>query len=141
MGIIKISVKGLALFMTSADSRRRKILHDYKHPDPEGKAQAGYHREARNSIKVFNRAQHPADWLSKRSIGLLSQAGVSKERIAQRLRDNAKVLQQYEKAWGDVYFSLIDDITLDLSYKNVRISIHPDLHIVDNGVERIIRLE
>jgi hypothetical protein len=34
--MIKISAKGIAKFMVSLDATRRRILFDFKHPDPEG---------------------------------------------------------------------------------------------------------
>jgi hypothetical protein len=49
--MIKISLKGLAKFMTASPSAQRKVLRDYKYPKPEGEAQASFYRDARRDIR------------------------------------------------------------------------------------------
>jgi hypothetical protein len=56
--MIKISAKGIAKFMMSLDATRRRILFDFKHPDPEGRAQAIHYRDAINAIQIFHQLDH-----------------------------------------------------------------------------------
>ena len=44
--MIKISLKGFAKYMVANSAQQRKILTDYKYPQPEGQAMATYYREA-----------------------------------------------------------------------------------------------
>ena len=52
--MIKITAKGLAKYMTSGEARKRKILRDYKFPDPEGAVQSKYYAEARRVIEDYH---------------------------------------------------------------------------------------
>lgn len=45
--MIKIGLKGLAKFMTSALAAQRKVLRDYKYPRQEGQTHASYYRDGR----------------------------------------------------------------------------------------------
>ena len=52
--MIRITAKGLAKYMTSGEASKRKILRDYKFPDPEGAVQIKYYAEARAVIEHYH---------------------------------------------------------------------------------------
>jgi hypothetical protein len=58
--VIRLTAKGLAKYMTSGAASQRKILRDYKFPDPEGAVQAKYYAEARRVIEQYHTAGNDA---------------------------------------------------------------------------------
>jgi hypothetical protein len=50
-------------------------------------------------------------------------------------------LIEYERAWGARCFDVLKRISLPLVFHDVRISTYPDLHVIENHAEKIIRLE
>jgi hypothetical protein len=138
---IKISLKGLAKFMTSSDAGRRKVLRDFKFPQPEGKAQAVYYREARGFISSHNERRRPEGWLSERAATLASLSASNRGATAVRLGQNSRALLQYERNWGGEYFEILPQITMALIYGRVRVSVFPDLHVRRDGREQLVKLE
>lgn len=139
--MIKISLKGLAKFMTASPSRQRKVLHDYKHPKPEGEAQASYYREARRDIRRNHESNNPEGWIETRAQALALQAQLRTGPSAARLKHNARALREYDQFWGSKRLEILPDISLPLIYDDVTININPDLHVRDACIEKIIKLE
>ena len=139
--MIKISLKGLAKFMTGGAAAQRKILWDFKHPDPEGSAQARYYKEARDRIAAFHGHQHADGWLSQQAGTIASHALTSAPAAKVRLQNNARALRAYERHFGDRQFEILPDLSLELTYSGVRVSVQPDLHVRELGREKIIKLE
>jgi hypothetical protein len=140
--MIKISLKGLAKFMTAGAAAQRKILGDFKHPDPEGSAQARYYQEARDRIAAYHRFQHEDGWLSQQA-GTIASRALASGGVATRVRlqNNARALRAYERHFGGRQFEILPDVSLDLAYAGVRVSVHPDLHVRELGRDRIVKLE
>jgi hypothetical protein len=127
--LIKISVKGLAKFITATEQGKRKVLRDFKYPDPEGAAQAMYYREARDLIEAHHRNGYPSPWLQDRATTLTQLAQTMSGQSVVRLRHNARALREYAALWGNKTFEVLDELRLSLRYGNVRISVVPDLHV------------
>lgn len=138
----KVSLKGLADFMTAPEVKKRKIIHDYKYPsDDEAKAKRTYYREARDRIVAYHRGTHDEGWLIEHSVQLDSIAAMSAGQTKTRLRHNARALRAYAKHFASRSFELLGDSHLALHYGDVRVSVFPDLHVRENGKEKIIKLE
>jgi hypothetical protein len=139
--LIRISLKGLANYMTASPTRQRKILRDFKFPDPEGSAQAVYYREARDLISAYHAHNHPRGWLLQRVGELIKLASLAQGQTAIRLRHNARALREYERHFGRKSYVVLGDIKLELVHANVRVTIFPDLHVREGGQEKIVKLE
>lgn len=139
--MIKIGLKGLAKFIASSPAAQRKVLRDYKYPKREGEAQALYYREARLLVRRNHSRGNPEGWLSARSQELSLKAQTQSGAGALRVRHNARALREYNQFWGNKTFEILGDLSLSLSCSGVTISIYPDLHVREAGVERIIKLE
>jgi len=139
--MIKISVKGLAKFMTSSAVTQRKILRDYKYPDPEGKAQAIYYRESRDFITAFHKNGSDSNWLIERADNLAKLSRVVDGHTKTRLSHNARALREYSNHFGHKKFEILQNMKLELLFSDVIISIYPDLHIREKGQEKIVKLE
>jgi len=140
--MIKLSLKGFASFMTASATRKRSILSDYKYPE-EDKAQAKifYYREARDRISAFHHAKRDRNWLIAESHHLQAIAGDSSEGREKRLKNNAIALRAYAKYFGHRNFEILESIKLKLIFDDVTISVYPDLHVIERGREKIVKLE
>jgi hypothetical protein len=139
--LIKISLKGLAKFITATEQGKRKVLRDFKYPDPEGAVQAIYYREARDLIEAHHRNRYPAVWLMERAAALNALAQTMTGQSVTRLRNNARALREYSTFWGGKSFDVLDELRLDLRYGVVRVSVVPDLHIRENESERVVKFD
>lgn len=139
--MIKISLKGLAKFMTSDAAGQRKVLRDYKYPDPEGRAQATYYREARDFITVFHRDDHDRKWLVEKADLLYDLAYAATGQTKARLMHNARALLQYEEHFGNKSYEILGDLKLNIAQSDVRVTVYPDLYVEENGLRKIVKLE
>jgi hypothetical protein len=139
--MIKIGLKGLAKFIASPPAAQRKVLRDYKYPKREGEAQARYYQEARLLIRKNHSRGNPEGWLSAKSQELSVKSQTQSGASALRSRHNARALREYNQFWGTKTFEILSDLSLSLSYSGVTISVYPDLHVREAGVEKIIKLE
>jgi len=139
--MIKISLKGLAKFMTASPAGQRKVLRDFKYPDPEGNAQAIYYRESRDFITAYHANSHSEQWLVERANDLANLARLATGRTVTRLEHNARAIRQYAGFFGNKVFGVLDEIEMELRYESVRITVNPELHVCERGREKIIKLE
>lgn len=139
--MISLSLRGLVKYMLASPAAQRKVLHDFKYPKGEGKAQAKYYRDARNCIRTFHEKGHGVDWLAGRANALSSRSDFDTGQRASRLRNNARAVRDYAAHFSEREFCLLPNLQLDLLYDPVRISVAPDLHVTEAKREKIIRLE
>jgi hypothetical protein len=139
--MIQIGLKGLAKFMTSSSLAQRKTLRDYKFPDREGEAQGKYYREARRFIPAFHQQGNPEGWLSHKANEARTLAQLRGGMSGIRLRNNSRALIEYERCWGAKSFQVLKNVSLALHFHDVRISVYPDLHVTENGIEKIVKFE
>ena len=140
--MITITVKGLANFMTASPRRQRKIVHDFKYPaDDESAAQQKYYHEARTVISAYHKKGHPPKWLLRHADALQDLASHNTGRGRQRLNHNARAVRSYHEHFSAARFQLLDKVTLTFDSANVRVKVTPDLHVTENGQEKIIKLE
>lgn len=138
----KLSIKGLADFMTASASRQRSILREYKYPDEdEPRAKRLYYREARDRVAVLHKVGHHPSWLATQASELDQLAANSSSRAKTRLRHNARGLRAYAQHFALKPYSLLDDLSLRLAFGDVVITVVPDLHVKEGAAERIIKLD
>jgi hypothetical protein len=128
--------------MTSGAAAQRKVIWDYKNPDPEGQAQAKYYRDARNAIAKFHDDGQDFAWLQAQAAALLTGAqSVQSKQLAGRLKNNARAIQRYADNFGDIEYEILPDVALALSFGNVQVTVSPDLHVREGGKEKLVKLE
>ena len=141
MGVVKLNVRGIAKYIVASPAKQRKVLRDYKYPDPQGYAQAGYYRDAQEIIEAYHKANHEKDWLSDGAGRLQAEASAVVGQRATRLRSNATALRSYATYFGDKRFEVLAPLKLRMVVAGVVITAQPDLHVRERGRERIIKLE
>jgi hypothetical protein len=139
---IKISVKGLAKFMTATPSRQRKILKEFKFPnDDEPRAMRLYYGEAVDAIKAYHKNNKDRQWLLDQADLCADLAGSLGGQSATRLRNNARALKQYADNFYRRKFEILSDVKLAINHSDVRVSVVPDLHVREGTKEKIIKLD
>ncbi len=109
---ISISVRGLAKYMTASAAGQRKILRDFKYPNPEGTAQAAYYRDARNIISRYHENRHPSLWLVQKGASLVAESKRASGSRATRLGHNGRAVTEYASQFGRKSFSMLDELTM-----------------------------
>lgn len=139
--MIKLSMWGLADYMTSNPAKQRSILRQYKYPgDDEARAKVLYYREARDIIAAYHGGDCVPDWLEERAIELDSLARLSTGRTKTRLRHNSRTIRDYAETFAGRKFEILQDVRLTWEHGGVRVSVVPDLHVREKRIERIIKL-
>lgn len=137
-----ISVKGLADFMAASESKKRKIVHQYKYPqEDEARAKIIYYREAREVIQAFHTGDHDAEWLEELAGQLETIASSLTGSSRSRRRHNARAIRAYATNFAERNFRPLSVPRLRLDYSGIRINVVPDLRAREAGKEKIIKFE
>jgi hypothetical protein len=139
--VIRLTAKGLAKYMTSGAASQRKILRDYKFPDPEGAVQAKYYAEARRVIEQYHSAGNDASVIAGAVDQLRTKAAREGGKKEDRLRNNIRALESYLRNFGKRSLSVLPTPDLKYSHGQVLVSAYPDLYVKDGGRHKIIKLD
>ena len=139
--MIRISVKGLAKFMTGGPATQRKVLRDFKFPDPEGGVQAAYYSEARRAIAEFHGSQNDPATIAQEVKNLSEKSFHASGRQKIRIEHNIRALQSYLASFGHESFKVLPTPSLSLSHRSVSIGATPDLFVCHKKSNRLIKLD
>jgi hypothetical protein len=139
--MIRITVKGLAKFMSKGPAGQRTVLRDFKFPRaPEARAQTVYYAEARLGIREYHvSGNNPAtlvgsvDELRKKAERLTGKARA-------RLEHNIRAMDSYLRYFGGNRFEVLASPRLEYSHGTVLVGATPDLFVRDGARQKIIRL-
>lgn len=138
----KISLKGLAVFMTASAARQRSLVREFKYPgEDEAHAKILYYREARDRIAAYHRAGHGRDWLLGEAAHLETLAASTLDPAKTRLNHNARALREYARHFAKRRFEVQGELSLGLRHKDVVVSVSPDLHVREGDRRKIVKLE
>lgn len=127
--------------MTASPSQQRRILKDYKYPDPEGTAQAAYYRNARNAIQEFHMNGHDADWLVSKADALNSQKSGPPARQT-RITKNVQALRKYAASFSSrkIQSQAVSD--LKYSHAGLSVNVTPDLFGIElDRYSRLVKIQ
>jgi hypothetical protein len=139
--VIRITAKGLAKYMTSGDARKRKILRDYKFPDPEGAVQSKYYAEARRVIEQYHGGGNDASIIVSAVDELNTKAAREFDRKRDRLRNNIRALESYLSNFGKKKLTILPTPDVKFTHGQVLVSAYPDLYVKDGDRHKIIKLD
>jgi hypothetical protein len=139
--MIRITAKGLAKYMTSGDASKRKILRDYKFPDPEGAVQAKYYAEARRVIEQYHDRGNDASIIVSAVDVLNTRAAREQGRKHDRLRNNIRALESYLSNFGKKKLTILSTPDVKFTHGQVLVSAYPDLYVKDGDRHKIIKLD
>jgi hypothetical protein len=112
MGTVKLNVRGVAKYIAAGPAKQRRVLRDYKYPDPQGYAQAGYYRDAQEIIEAYHRGEYENEWLLQRAAELQVQAAAMVGQRSTRLRSNATALRSYATHFGERRLEVLAHLSL-----------------------------
>jgi hypothetical protein len=139
---IKLSVKGLAQFMTSGAARQRSILRSQKFPSTqESAAIIVYYGEARRAIAAFHESKNDPATLVSAIDGLSKKEVAASGQTAVRLNHNIRGIQTYLTHFGSRKFSILDIPKLRYARNSVTVSAMPDLFVSESGIPKLIKLD
>ncbi len=139
--MIKLSVKGLAKYMTSGDHTRRRVLRDFKYPrEDEPMAMRLYYQDACDRIEAFHRGRD-RNWLRSEADDLARLAALTGGSRGARLRHNAQALRRYEEHFGDRSYVVQKAARLNVQYGDVVITVAPDLSVLCDGRPRLVKFD
>jgi hypothetical protein len=132
--MIKLSAKQLAEYMTATPASQRRLLREWKYPDPNAFPRWMYYKEARGCIARYHRDCRDANWLTE-------QAARFEIAADERLDHNARSLRRYAEHFGNRKFVVLEKPNLRVSFGDVIVSARPDLHVTERGKEKLVKLD
>jgi hypothetical protein len=140
--MIRLSIRGLAKYMTSSPAGQRKVLRDYKYPDEdEPSAMRRYYKDATDRIRVYHRPGHEPSWLRAKVLELSELARLTPGRAGAKLRHNARALAAYEKHFAGRSLLPLPNLRLRLDIGNVVIGVSPDLHAIERKKAKLLKFD
>ncbi len=138
----RITLKGLADFMTSNPAKQRRIVHDFKYPEEDdGRAKIMYYREARDDIQRYHRKKFAPGWIRQRAGEIAVTANASAGARRKRLEHNSRALRQYADHFGLLTLDLLPINQMNYVVGDLVVSVKPDLHATINGKEAFVKVE
>jgi hypothetical protein len=140
--VIKLSVKGLAKYMTSSPANQRRVLRQFKFPrEDEPFAMRLYYRDACDRIRAYHKNEHDPEWLDEKADEFTGLAAVHSGSTAVRLRNNGRALRQYGQHFGHRPFEVIGEVPMTFEHANVRVTAGPDLFVRERGKVKAIKFD
>lgn len=141
---IPISVNGLAKFMTSSESTRRKILRDYKFPfnkDGSKKPQIVRYSEARSVIRDYHESGNNAATIVTAIEKLIEKREKYPDKDASRINDNIRALKTYLNHFSQRKFQVLQTPKPTYIHGDVIVKASPDLYVDEDGKKKLIKLD
>ena len=139
--MIRITLKGLANFMTGTDSQRRKELQDFKYPKGEGQARAQYYEHAIRAIKRYHRSGNSEEVLDHAAARLQRDAESADGPRKTKLLLNASAIRAYLRNFAPLFGEPQDDLRFSLVFGDVDVKVTPDLHLLYKGSPVLVKLD
>jgi hypothetical protein len=139
----KITLKGLADYVTANDLRRQRIVKEYKYPkDDEPRAKILYYKEAKDRIRRYHGlANVGPEWLATKATELEAESALRFDRGRTRLKHNARALRAYARNFAARTFEVCDDKNLVLKFGDITIGAKPDMVVVERGKTKLVRFD
>lgn len=138
----RISVKGLADFMSAGEAKRRTIVRQFKYPKEEdASAKILYYRKARATIEAYRAGKRDPSWLEDRADQLEVFAGGLTGSSRTLHRNNVRAIRDYAQNFAHRRFVPSSVPRLRLDYGGVHVSVIPDLRATEAGKDKIVKLE
>lgn len=142
---MKISIRTVADYLTASATKQRSLIFHAKHDrGPEAQAMIHYYTSAFREIKRFHQGTITSDGLLAAADKLETDSALgSNKKVAGRMRNNARVLRDYEKNFTHLTFKLLPKPRLVFPASNpaIRVSATPDLMVEHKGRKRYVRFD
>ncbi|MBI1291659.1 hypothetical protein GC173_10515 [bacterium] len=150
MADIKFGLSEFAAYMAAGAGSRRTQLTAKKFPKDEDKIPGKYYAPVVKLIREYHEGGHQPEWLESKAqvhdgkaAALLTNAPDADAAKAKYKADQhqnfARVLRSYRSHFAKKRFQVRTQIDIPYTIDNVRVSIRPDLHVVQGQTEKIIK--
>ena len=136
----KLSMKSLAQFMTSGESRRRTILKNSKFPR-EAQVIIIQYRDAINAIRDFHENGNDPATLVKNIDKLRKKAIGASRQTEARINNNIRAIERYLDHFAAQNCKIRPVPKMKYIHANVTVSVFPDLLIDEGGEKTLIKLD
>jgi len=133
------AVKSFADFLCGSEAKKAGIVKKYKNRNPEAIAMSGYYSSAKAAILAFNRKRDSRQWLLQQAVELEKRALVPNKSLRTKLLCNAKAVRMYEQHFGHKHYEYLKPEKFRFSLRGVTVNVTPDVHVIDEGVERYVK--
>jgi hypothetical protein len=139
--MIRLTAKGLAKYMTGGPAAQRKILRDYKYPEPEGAVQVKYYAEARLAIEQYHSSGNDATVAVAAVDELHTKAARLSGRKQDRVKNNIRAFESYLRNFEKKKLTILSSPDLKFTHGQVVVSAFPDLYVRDGQRHKIIKMD
>lgn len=131
-GVVKV-------MLTSSAKEREALIHDYKYPEPEGKAKGYYYGITRDIIRKYHAFEndHIVVDTCLNSIQALYK-GASDAKMS-KLDNNIRATCSYMTHFGDRKYLPLEAPKITVEYEGVSLNLHPDFLATEGKRTRIAR--
>src|SRR5690242_15903023 len=136
----KLSMKSLAQFMTSGESRRRTILRNSKFPK-QAQIIIIQYRDAINAIRDYHESGNDPASLVKSIDKLRKKASGASKQTEARINNNIRAIERYVHNFGNNKADAKPVPKMKYVHGTVTISVFPDLLIEQDGEKYVIKLD
>ena len=137
-----LTFNGVVKVMAASSAKEREALvHDYKYPEPEGKAKGYYYGIARDTIRKYHVAHNDcgtADTCLEAVQSLYKGANAAK---ASKLDNNVRAARAYLRHFGDKKYVPQDASTVIVECEGVSLRMRPDFLAAEGKRMRLVRYD
>lgn len=139
----RISLLDFAKFANGNESSQKAIIGQYL-PKKQGEFKAlHYHREARQTMKIFHNHRMSEEWLREEAYSLLAKVEVAKSKQSlARIKSNHKALINY--LYSDLRkkdINILPSKYIKLSLNGLMVSGMYDIRIIDHGKQGLVKID
>ena len=135
-----LSLNGVVKVMSASSAREREtLIHDYKYPDPEGKAQGNYYGIARDAIRKYHEAHNDCSVMDGCIEALQSLYKGANGAKTSKLDNNIRAARSYMIHFGAKKYAPEDAARVVIDYEGVSLGLHPDFLATEGKRKRVMR--
>jgi len=148
---IKFGLSEFAAYMAAGAGSRRTQLTAKKYPKDEDKIASKYYAPVVKLLREYHVVGHKPEWLEAEALRQDTKAFAALQNVepadrakakfkADKHRNFGRVLRAYRRHFGKKRFEILQQIDLPYTVGKVRVSIRPDLHVIQGKTEKLIKL-
>ena len=96
--------------------------------------------ERADRFGTFHREGHQRNWLLNQAQNIRLSAG-NTQQSQTMCEHNARAIERYHGFFSGKKFSYLPPLSISTSMSGIQVNVNPDLHVIERGKTRIIRIE
>jgi len=139
---IRISVSGMAEFVTSPGRSTKSLLHPYKfNKRGEGFVRSRYYQLAIAAIRAYHAAGNDIAVFEKNIHELQARAeATTKPWERPKLANNIRAIEAYRRVYGNRHFTICPNHRLEYRINEIIVTARPDLWVQENDTQVLLKI-